>query len=58
MERRRSRYQEEHTDSGESTDDNDDEDEEEETNLNNREDVIDARGILRRQRDPADSAVV
>lgn len=56
MERRIPRYGEQHTDSGESTD-NEDEDE---TDLHNREDIIDAQGILRRQRNPAgsDSAMV
>lgn len=50
-ERKTSRFEEQHTDSGESTDEN--EEEEVETNLIDREDITDAQGILRRQRDPA-----
>ena len=50
-ERSSSRYEEPHMDSGESSDENDEE-EEMETILNDREDINDAHGILRRQRDP------
>lgn len=51
MERPSSRYEEQHMDSGESSDEN--EEEELETTLIDREDIADAQGILRRQRDPA-----
>lgn len=47
-----SRYEEQHMDSGESSDENDEE-EEMETILSDREDINDVQGILRRQRDLA-----
>ena len=51
-----SRYEEQPTDSGESTD-NEEEEEEMEANLVDREDVNNAQGILRRQRDPEGSTL-
>lgn len=51
MERPSSRYEEQQIDSGESSDEN--EEEEMETILTDREEIIDAQGILRRQRDSA-----
>lgn len=50
LEQRTSRYEEQQTDSGESTDEND---EDAEMDRSNKEDIIDAQGILQRQRSPA-----